>query len=1436
MITSVPVTKTLEPRPTEIRRPANNPRSGPPHGRVHLSGKQWAAEHPRLRYPLRALYRDDHLLRTGHLLTLSSLTTSVIGLLYWAVATRTYGAATVGASYAAVSAMTFIAAIGQFNLDAVLTRFVPSAGTRARRLVTSAYAAATLGALVVATAFVLLVPAISSGLAFLHAPALGAAFVLGTVAYAIFVLQDGALTGLRRPGWIVLENACFALAKIALIIFLARTALRPQGILLSWIIALVATIIVTNSFLYRRINRPDRSDRAAGPLRAARPDPARSPGPKYIAADYTGQMFWMAAMSLPPIMVLDRLDAAQSAYFSLALLMAHMLFMVSINMGLSLVVEAARDPHRIDGFRRMLKHTGLLLAGCVAVLAAAAPLILRIFGPQYAQDGTVLLRLLALSALPNLVIVTAVSIARSEQRMRIVVVIYGSVSFLVLGLTEVLVPVMGISGAGAAWLIGLTVVAAALLVRRDLWLPHTASIAVPTTPTELTELTSPNADFAIRGTSTTGASATGTPTLSVVICAFTMDRWDDLSASLASLRSQVRPPDEIILVIDHCAPLAKRAWREFGGIRDVGVIESTEPPGLSGARNTGVRAAGSDVVAFLDDDAVADRRWTEHLLAPYADPEVLGVGGLVQPAWDRRRPAWFPTEFDWVVGCTYRGMPTTRSRVRNFIGANMSFRRDVLTRLEGFRHDLGRIGTRPLGGEETELCIRAIREHPSGRLVYEPAATVRHRVPARRGTWGYFRARCYAEGLSKAAVRGHAGSGPALESERSYLRRTIPSGLVRPLRLGPDRPRWMTSIALTVGVAWTVAGYCAGRVSALLRPLKPTALPAETTVRKVDRIAKVVGLAALPTALGLWIYSLSGIQLSAISDLGLITAVPTAFWAALGVLILGFAVTICGRARISSALPAGYVIGLIAILHATPALVYPTLRYAWAWKHVAIVDFMTAHGAVASVPSSTPMAAYSQWPGFFALNALLVEMTGARSADSYAAWGPPLFNALMIVPLLLLFRSITTRRRLVWAAVWVYFSCSWVGQDYFSPQAYVLVLYVVFLAVVVRRIVAPPPGRPDPPGPVRTRPRPCARLPKGELAVLLLVAAAIDSSHQLTPIMLVTAVAVLAVKRRYRRALLPLLIGSALLAVGWDATIARPFIDANLHSLIQALGDLDANAGSGLISLASVSADQVLIAWIDRALTAIAYLLAVAALIRWPHLRRSPICWLALCPIVLLAMSNYGGEIVFRVYLFALPALALLAAAILVPAAPEANARQGRPARVSATARRVALPMMFAALLSGFVFAYYGKEKANYFTPDEVAAAQYLYSHVKPGEVILAPNDDFPDAYTNYPSYQHIWFAEQDPGVASLVAADPVRELITLAASSPDLTAYVILTQAQAAEVSQTGALPTGAFAAMRTALESSPASTVVYQNADAQVFRLSLAPAATTATPQGTE
>lgn len=321
--------------------------------------------------------------------------------------------------------------------------------------------------------------------------------------------------------------------------------------------------------------------------------------------------------------------------------------------------------------------------------------------------------------------------------------------------------------------------------------------------------------------------------ISIVICAYTEKRWEDLNAAVASVLKQTLAPFEIILVIDHNTALYERAKQTFTKqCANLKVVENVNTRGLSGARNTGIVESTGDIVAFIDEDAMAAPDWLARIAAAYADAEMMAVGGSIAPLWMTGKPSWFPDEFNWVVGCTYRGMPETRASIRNLIGCNMSIRRSVFDVVGGFRSGIGRVGTLPVGCEETELCIRARQQLPDYTIIYDPEIRVyNHRVPANRAKWRYFWSRCYAEGISKALVAQFVGQRDSLASELRYTLRTLPNGVLRGLAnaMRGDISGLGRAFAIVSGLTLTVSGFTVGLISVLL---KATSINTETFITK----------------------------------------------------------------------------------------------------------------------------------------------------------------------------------------------------------------------------------------------------------------------------------------------------------------------------------------------------------------------------------------------------------------------------------------------------------------------------------------------------------------------------------------------------------------------------------------------------------------------------
>jgi hypothetical protein len=176
-------------------------------------------------------------------------------------------------------------------------------------------------------------------------------------------------------------------------------------------------------------------------------------------------------------------------------------------------------------------------------------------------------------------------------------------------------------------------------------------------------------------------------------------------------------------------------------------------------------------------------------------------------------PRWFPPEFGWVVGCDYTGLPAGGQRIRNPIGASMAVRREPLQAVGGFSELVGRVGALPVGCEETELGIRLAAADPAARVIRDVSSPVAHLVPRERQRIGYFLRRCYHEGRSKRQLSALVGRSAGLASERRYVTRVLPIGVLRHLTAAArgDLAGLGRALAVVVGLAVTAAGYLSAR-------------------------------------------------------------------------------------------------------------------------------------------------------------------------------------------------------------------------------------------------------------------------------------------------------------------------------------------------------------------------------------------------------------------------------------------------------------------------------------------------------------------------------------------------------------------------------------------------------------------------------------------------
>jgi hypothetical protein len=556
-----------------------------------------------------------------------------------------------------------------------------------------------------------------------------------------------------------------------------------------------------------------------------------------------------------------------------------------------------------------------------------------------------------------------------------------------------------------------------------------------------------------------------------------------------------------------------------------------------------------------------------------------------------------------------------------------------------------------------------------------------------------------------------------------------------------------------------------------------------------------------------WLVSLVGVDLRSMNDVGLLSVMPVTFFVSLALLTAGFMYTFDRHPDRRKVL-AGYLAALASVIHGTPAILYGTVRYSWSWKHLGVVDYIQRHGDLD--PDAQFLAIYHNWPGLFGLTAMVSDVTGI-DPRTFAIWTPLVLTLLALLALWLILQALVEDQRIIWLALWLFAVGNWVGQEYFSPQGFTFALYLTLLAVALPfgRYIR---GRRGGPmlvgglGPTPTH-------PPGRVAVvlfLLLVMATIVMSHQLTPVMVVVTLAVAALFRASRT--LWLAIAGTLMTAAWVAGPALSYVQREASGFLDGVGSPSQTASASFLDTHRISVGQAAVVIGDRFLVQAMTVLALVGIVSLLLRRRSVglLCALLCAPLVLI-VSDYEGEVLFRVYLFAVPWLALAAAFAI------AAVFDGQPVWFTHVARTA----IAGVLLAGFLFAYLGKEASNYFTPREVEVTTWLYEHAPPNTLLVEGSRNYPGSSRNYENFRYVAIGREPADSQARIRADPEAAMYRWMSDDRFAASYLLITRSQKMAEASVPSMPPGLLDELERALRASPRFEVIRQNSDAVVFAL---------------
>ena len=591
-------------------------------------------------------------------------------------------------------------------------------------------------------------------------------------------------------------------------------------------------------------------------------------------------------------------------------------------------------------------------------------------------------------------------------------------------------------------------------------------------------------------------------------------------------------------------------------------------------------------------------------------------------------------------------------------------------------------------------------------------------------------------------------------------------------------------------------------------------------------------VASLGACIALWGISVRSMQVEDLGHYGLLPVFPLSFFAALALLVISFAAVLCS-ARPSQALLAGHVLALIVFLHGTVPMVFSEPFYPWVYTHFGVVGYIDVHGRL-----DGSIDIYQNWPAFFALGAWFSRVAGTRGPMEFAAWAQVFFSTCNLVLLRYIFGSLSRDIRTIWLAIFIFFAANWVAQDYFAPQAFAFTLSLGLCGIILRWLMVATDKallarwlnnvaafivrlgrrrrRATVPADEPTGGQRFGRRAARNIALLLF--AVIVASHQLTPYMLIAGLVVLTFLGVVRPRLL--VVAFAAIALGYLLPRLE-FIQLN-YGLLTGAGDPLHNSRNATVGFDQGDPGRIFSAQASRLLSLVVWGLGFVGIVR--RLRAGyknvGVIVLAATPVLIIFGESYGGEAIYRIYLFSLPWLALLGAFGLQPRRHNWSSARSLP--------RITVALL--GLLALFLPAYFGMALTNRVLPGEVAASQHFYRNAPPHSLLMLASPQFPVRLeSNYEQFQ-LAIGESDPNL--LVVEPSLRHRVLGASEVPIIAevlrgygggrpAFLVVSRNGKSYSDMFDLLPRGSLDRLEEALARSRRFRVWYQNDDTTIYQL---------------